>query len=364
MAPRLSRAIVVSLGIAVLSGCAARHSAIVPRDPVEVFFATDRAAKENVTATCSPGKTLFNSDPFGLYRAPGRAVSYGVYRVGVPQQRPLGQILDFPRGKLCLRGNQHPLFFTGPAPQERDPFFTALAARLAEGPEKSVLVFIHGRNFRFDESVLWAAQLARDIKFDGVPVLYSWPSRASLFAYAAEEDNIEWSTPQLKDFLEQVAAAAHGRPVHLLAHSMGNRALLRALRMMVREQRSTPAPKFGQVILAAPDVDADVFLWLMPDAMTAATRVTLYFSREDSALRASEILHDNRRAGRDLVVAPGMETVEVDVKSDKSSRHHNYFIENPLVLSDISRLLRDGVAAAQRQSLRPVEEGKYWKLQP
>lgn len=363
MGMRFRYAPLVFAAAALLSGCAAKHSALAPRVPVDVFFATDRAPKENVSKTCAPGKLFFDADPFGLYRAPGRTVSYGTYRIALPEKRSLGQLLDFPRGKLCLLGNEHPLFYTGPTRQERDAFFSALSARLAENPGKAVLVFIHGRNFRFDESVLWAAQLAHDIKFDGIPIVYSWPSRSSLFAYAAEEDNIEWSTPQLKEFLEQIATAANGRPVHLLAHSMGNRALLRSLRMMVREQRSTPAPKFGQVILAAPDLDVDLLTWLMPDVLTASTGVTLYFSREDSALRASEVLHDNRRAGRDVVVVPGMESVEVDPKTDKSSRRHNYFIQNPLVLADLKRLLGEGLAATQRQ-LQPVEEGKYWRLQP
>ena len=51
------------------------------------------------------------------------------------------------------------------------------------------------------------------------------------------------------------------KQVHIIAHSMGNRAVLRAAtRIAARVQQRSTKP-FGQAILAAADVDAEVSIW-------------------------------------------------------------------------------------------------------
>ena len=37
------------------------------------------------------------------------------------------------------------------------------------------VVFVHGYNTAFDYAVYRTAQIAYDLKFDGVPFLFSWP---------------------------------------------------------------------------------------------------------------------------------------------------------------------------------------------
>jgi esterase/lipase superfamily enzyme len=40
-------------------------------------------------------------------------------------------------------------------------------------------VFIHGYNVSFDAAVKLTAQLSRDMRFPGAPILYSWASAAA-----------------------------------------------------------------------------------------------------------------------------------------------------------------------------------------
>lgn len=41
-------------------------------------------------------------------------------------------------------------------------------------------VFVHGFNVPFHEAAKRTAQMAFDMHFEGLPILYSWPSRASI----------------------------------------------------------------------------------------------------------------------------------------------------------------------------------------
>lgn|GEM_PF-4857531 len=58
--------------------------------------------------------------------------------------------------------------------------------------------------------------------------------------------------------LERLAAQSHATTVHLIAHSMGNRALTRALYAIAEKHAGVP-PMFQHVFLAAPDIDVGVF---------------------------------------------------------------------------------------------------------
>ncbi|CCQ46364.1 hypothetical protein ARTSIC4J27_2327 [Pseudarthrobacter siccitolerans] len=81
-----------------------------------------------------------------------------------------------------------------------------------------------------------------------------WTSRGSghQLAYHADEDSIIAAERPLYDFLTTLHDLPDVGPVHVLAHSMGCRAALRAV---VRAADSGMAPfELGELILAAPDV--------------------------------------------------------------------------------------------------------------
>src|SRR5205085_4073076 len=101
------------------------------------------------------------------------------------------------------------------------------------------------------------AQLVRDLHFQGAPILYSWPSKDKLLAYTEDEDTVTWTTFHLRDFLQELGQRSHAMKIHLIAHSMGNRALASALQMIASKRGSNAAPPFSQVVLAAPDIGVD-----------------------------------------------------------------------------------------------------------
>jgi len=122
---------------------------------------------------------------------------------------------------------------------------------------------------------------------------------------------------------------------------------------------------FREVVLTAPDIDADVFRRdLAPQIVRTADRVTLYASSNDEALRVSKQIHGAPRAGDSgalLVVIPGIETIDVS-DIDTSLVGHSYYGSNGTVLSDLVGLLKHGMPAAQRSWLLPRDyQGlPYW----
>src|SRR5439155_689832 len=83
-------------------------------------------------------------------------------------------------------------------------------------------------------------------------------------------------------------------------------AALREIELEMHDQ----AKLFNQVILAAPDIDADDFRNNIAPAMQrTAQRLILYASSHDEALFASQFVHRGPRAGdagEGLIVIPGV----------------------------------------------------------
>jgi esterase/lipase superfamily enzyme len=179
-----------------------------------------------------------------------------------------------------------------------------------------------------------------------------------------DEANVRWATSHLERFLLALKARSGAARIHLIAHSMGNRALTETLQRL----RATLKPGetlFHEIVLAAPDVDADTFRDdLAPALLPTANRVTLYASSRDAALQLSRKVHGYPRAGEagdGLVVVPGLETVDVS----EVSGSHSYIGNNGRVLDDLGALLlRRAKRAAGPGLVAQVLRGlPYWRLE-
>ena len=138
---------------------------------------------------------------------------------------------------------------------------------------------------------------------------------------------------------------------------MGNRGLLRASSGSRPAAATRGKLKFGQVFLAAPDVDRDLFLDLARLYPEHAERTTLYASDADLAVHLSSKLHDAPRAGyyKPYTVAPGIDTVAVP-DFDVDLLGHGYFAQAEALLHDIYDLMRhnDDPSEAAADHARPL----------
>ena len=253
--------------------------------------------------------------------------------------------------------------------QSSDAFYTDIAKAMREAENNAggsqALVFIHGFNVSFEEAAIRAAQIGYDLKVPGATAFFSWPSRGEVAAYPADEASIEASERAIADFLVEFAERSSAGTIHIIAHSMGNRGFLRALQRIEANAAQRSKVKFGQIFLAAPDVDRDLFTDLAHLYGQFAQRTTLYASARDLPVHLSAKLHDAPRAGyfRPYTVTRGVDTIAVP-DFDVDLLGHSYFAQAEALLHDIFDLMRNDRAPDGRQRLRGVREDDldFWRF--
>jgi esterase/lipase superfamily enzyme len=230
-------------------------------------------------------------------------------------------------------------------------------ARIARTPNRQALVFVHGYNTRFEEAVYRFAQIVHDADINALPVLFTWPSRGRLLAYGYDHESASFSRDALDELLQALAKDKSVREISILAHSMGNWVTLEALRQLAIRDRGLP-PKIKNVMLAAPDVDYDVFRRQIAKIGVHPSTFTLFVSRNDEALAASRRFWGGKRLGgvdlrqenydrefeRDDITA-------IDLTNVKSGDmlNHGTFARSPLVVQAIGRRLSSGQALSESQ---------------
>lgn len=255
------------------------------------------------------------------------------------------------------------------AQRERDAFFTeitdAMQAARNSGSAPHALFFLHGFNVTFEDAAISAAQIGCDLKVLGATAFFSWPSRGSVIAYPVDEATIEASEKAITDFLVDFTTNCGAEKVHIIAHSMGNRGLLRALQRIAANAQIEGKVKFGQIFLAAPDVDRDLFLDLARLYSEHSERTTLYASDGDLPVHLSGKLHDAPRAGyfAPYTVARGVDTVAVP-NFNIDMLGHSYFAQAAGLLHDIYDLMRHDDAPGKRQRISSAtHEGvNFWTM--
>src|SRR5262249_10658504 len=161
------------------------------------------------------------------------------------------------------------------------------------------------------DAIYRTAQISYDLAFDGPAISYSWPSNGAVLDYTQDLNNSEWSIGQLTAFLKSLVAHSQAKDIHLIPPSMRNPVLVVSMHRLVLESGPS-ASSFSQVVLTAPDIDAGIFKQLADAVKASASRVTLYASSTDRALRASKRINGYPRAGdagAGIVVLPGVDTV-------------------------------------------------------
>lgn len=201
-----------------------------------------------------------------------------------------------------------------------------------------VLLFIHGYNTNFEFSVLRTAQLVHDLRFPGQGLAFSWPSAGSLSGYFHDETVAQASVPALVETLkaltvDTVANGVQPRKIHVIAHSMGNRVFLQAARQLELDRNKQPAEKcFGQVALAAPDVDGALFGALIPSLVRQSDHVTFYYCEADRALVASRTVHQDKPVGLGPCFAEGIDTINAEAVNTEMLGHGYYASAHELLV--------------------------------
>ena len=177
---------------------------------------------------------------------------------------------------------------------DADEFRGELASHISGriGVNRDILVFVHGFNTSFEEARWRAGQIAADSRFGGVPILFTWPTRGELLGYASDKDSATASRDALEELFQDLAKTPGLGRIHILAHSMGCWLTMEALRELAIGGNRDLGGHLGEVMLAAPDIDMDVFAKQM--ARIQPAKVTVFATANDRALSLSAFIADAR----------------------------------------------------------------------
>ncbi|WP_353182540.1 alpha/beta hydrolase [Bosea sp. (in: a-proteobacteria)] len=326
-----------------LAGCAGDPKgtlvpvAAVPRDTskVSMLVVTTRAPDQN---------------PGILFSGERGEMSFAEIVVSMPPdaRRKAGEV----QWPSRLPGNPETDFVTSKVEKlDRRQAVALFHNAVQKVPKRRVLVFIHGFNNRFEDAVYRFAQIVHDSRAEAVPVLFTWPSRGSIFAYGYDRESGNYSRDALENLLQTLARDPAVGEVSILAHSMGNWVTLEALRQMAIRNGQIPA-KIANAMLAAPDVDIDVFRKQVMEMTGRRPRFTIFVSQDDRALAVSRrVWGSTARLGaidpdaepyRTALTSSGITVLNLTKLQTGDRLNHGKFAESPEVVRLIGSRLIEG----------------------
>jgi esterase/lipase superfamily enzyme len=310
---------------------------------VEVFVATTRES---------------SNEPQYFSGERGLRLAFAKLDITIPRTHKSGE-LELPDGGAAADPARH-FAVTSVKRLDLAPIVAEVRREIMRRPasERDVLVFVHGYNTNFADAAYRFAQIVHDSGFKGVPVLFTWPSRGELLAYPYDRESAFYSRDFLELNLRAIARDLGTTRIDVLAHSMGTLLTLEALRQAAIRGDGTFGGKLRDVMLAAPDVDLDVFRTQMREIRRP---VTVFVSADDRALYFSRrFAGDKTRLGaissKDTQIIADLEklgarVIDLSEEASGDRLHHAKFASSPKVVQLIGRRLQAdrGIATAGPQ---------------
>jgi len=278
--------ILVAAGVTILTGCVTRPAPDVLK-PVPL----NESVAQRVTVLTATNR---NRDTIrgGFGGSWAENLTYERYDLSVPPNRT-DTTITYPK---AAPNPQRQFMVIGRKELPKDAFATeAIRSVQSDG---TVGIFVHGYNYSYQEALYRTAQIAADAKIPGAPILFSWPSAAAVAGYVGDRDAVLSSRSELNALVESIAASKNVHRIILFGHSMGGFLVMETVRQLKLERRDDVIAKLA-VVLAAPDIDVDVFRTQLRDINRMPTPISLLVSKDDRALSVSSFVAGERpRVGR------------------------------------------------------------------
>lgn len=294
------------------------------------------------------------------------SLSLGVCYVSIPHRHKPG-CLETPRWWLL----EHPdpedhVMLLEAFKLSEDAFIQSIKSAVERSTNKDVFLFIHGYNNSFEDAARRTAQVTYDLGFKGAVAMFAWAAKGGMDHYLVDHETATLeSCNHLATFLKLLSDRFPDSKIHILAHSMGNLVLCRAIEELDRQSRAEP--RFGHIVMAAPDVPARVFIGRYAEPLKRhAGSVTVYASSVDLALTISSqwLRRGDPRLGATkptVTIVEGIDTVVADDFA-KGLLNHAYYAEIQSIIHDLVAAIRLGYNP-ERRCLESVLDGsgRYWR---
>ncbi|MEM6382882.1 MAG: alpha/beta hydrolase [Pseudomonadota bacterium] len=212
-------------------------------------------------------------------------LSFARFDVSVPQDRqpgsvPFAENAPDSRRHFLVAGTEN---FSGGS-----DFQAALRQAQANRPpgQRELVVYVHGYNNTFAQSLYRAAQIRYDFDVPGLAVHYAWPSLESVTGYVYDRDSVLAARESFERFLQLLVQTTDERII-VLAHSMGSYLTMETLRSLSIDQDRVTLRGIGGVVLMSPDIDVQVFQAQARRIDPLPNPFIIFTSQNDRALRLS-----------------------------------------------------------------------------
>jgi esterase/lipase superfamily enzyme len=305
-------------GPATEAGAAAKPAAIVP-----IYVATSRQRSDDLSLPYNAKRSL--------------TLNFSRVDVGIPPSHKSGIVEKTGRKPNPAKHFAAVAF----QPYDNRQVFTeklnaALAARPAD--QQEVLIFVHGYNNNFADSTFREAQFVHDYGFKSVAVHYAWPSAGTLGLYVYDRDSANFARDGLAELLE-IVSRTRAKRIILVGHSMGTMVVMEALRSLALSGKRAPLDRLTGVMLAAPDIDVDVFQEQVREIGKLPRPFAVLVSREDDALGISARItggHPRVGDGSDIEMLRENGIAVLDMSTvDKGG--HDVFASSPTLMTLVRR---------------------------
>ncbi|GAW33918.1 hypothetical protein RA2_00963 [Roseovarius sp. A-2] len=345
-----------------------------PQSPL--FYVTDRAttATQAGVITYTPRRDA--------------AMGFGIAEVETappgPELRAVREVVRFPATPLLFTQEAGVIVPDAGAMRR----YEAAGARMSDTlgralratPGRDILLYVHGFNSSFENTLETTARLWQAIDRQALPVAYSWPSgNPGPFGYFKDRESGEFSIFHLKETLRLLSGLPGLGRIHIVAHSRGSDVVTTALRELVIEARAAgrdprDSLRVETLILAAPDLDFSVVRQrLIAERFGPAFgRITVYMNPDDSALGFAQLLMAGMRFGRLSYDHLGEAEREIfrrirnvhfiNVSAVTGQASHSYFSRNPEVLADMATVITTGADPDSPARNLIHAEANFWRL--
>jgi esterase/lipase superfamily enzyme len=289
----------------------------------------------------------FAEDPSVLFGSDREPVGQNFARVDVtiPPNRDIGKVArpkslpPDPRKDFVIL---NPVVHEGPIPFQQD-----LDRALANKPsdQREVMLFVHGYNTDLPAAIMRTAQLAHDSGFEGVPILFTWASRAKAIGYVYDLNSALHARDNLIESAELIATT-RATGLNIIAHSMGNLLTVEAMRQDQLIGGFNNTGKIRTIVLASPDIDAELFVKQIRPFPRTARKFYVLISEDDKALAVSrKIAGGIDRVGDESaseLAKLGVTVIDVTKIENTSSLNHSKFAESPEIVQLIGKRMNEG----------------------
>lgn len=322
--------------------------------PPDDIFGVDHPTRPAASVSDASRHTIFIAttrqeadDPAVLYSTERKPLSLNLasVEVQIPPNHVSGKI---ERAKSVPPDPRSDVMILEPQKyQSGGTFRSSVNKHLAQLPagSREIMLFVHGFNTDIASAVLRAAQIKHDSGFTGLAVVFSWASRGKALSYVYDLNSALHARDDLLT-TTNLLMKTRTEGVSVVAHSMGNLLTVEAMRQAQLLGDFNKSGKLGSIILASPDVDADLFKKQVQVFPKNQRKFYVLVSEDDKALAFSrKIAGGVDRVGdsdAEELEKLGVIVIDLSQVEDESRTHHSKFAESPEIVQLIGNRLNAG----------------------